>query len=474
MDLKERLDLIEKKVSPYRGGDKLVLARILDDFMDEEERQGENGENLILMDIFTDEMIDALSEDGYNREQIYPQYFFQAWIAQNDENFDHLKSCAHENGWVSVTIRESTAVPTSQEFFIRGELCLLCGLDAKTAEKENIPLSKEVELCWTDKSASLFPSDMHWSIANRVVSAPIQCGSIHSDRFNTDISTPRLQEQNSGDVSRARYIIQIFNVGNANTVVITQDDGKCLVVDCGIGGTQKYADAYTYILKNVKPTDVVITHWHRDHYELLTELDPSELQHIIIPSPPPHSKLSFGINKFLQDHKKLLLDTSQMSSVKNLLCALGYENIFMFKGENKGNHPNPIYGNILYPRDDDDKGLIVCIKRDSIGTKIIFPGDCSYYSWPDVPELNLEHTEKLLVPHHGGHIITKDFKSSRLLYQTAYISSRKDSVVNQRDSNGNTYHDTFLTNCFKCLSGPADRKFTCKRIKAKPYWEIKI
>lgn len=474
MDLKERLDLIEKKVSPYRGGNKLVLARILDDFMDEEERQGENGENLILMDIFTDEMIDALSEDGYNREQIYPQYFFQAWIAQNDENFDHLKSCAHENGWVSVTIRESTAVPTSQEFFIRGELCLLCGLDAKTAEKENIPLSKEVQLCWTDKSASLFSSDMHWSIANRVVSAPIQCGSIHSDRFNTDISTPRLQEQNPCNAPRARgYIIQIFNVGHANTVVITQDDGKCLVVDCGIGGIQKYVDAHTYIRKNVKPTDVVITHWHRDHYKLLPELDTSELQHIIIPS-TPSSNIPFGINRFLQRHKELLLDTSQMSSVKNLLYTLGYENIFMFKGEDKGNPQNPKYGNILYQRPVDDKGLIVCINQYSIYTKIIFPGDCSYYSWPDVPELNLEHTEKLLVPHHGGHIITKDFKPSQLLYQTAYISSSKNSVVDQSDSNGTTYHDTFLTNCFKCIPATKYRKFTCMQTKTKPYLEIKI
>ena len=472
MDLKERLDLIEKKVSPYRGGDKLVLARILDDFMDEEERQGENGENLILMDIFTDEMIDALSEDGYNREQIYPQYFFQAWIAQNDESFDRLKGCAHENGWVSVTIRESAVVPTDQEFFIRGELCLLCGIDAKTAEKANIPLSKEVQLCWTDESASLFSSDMHWSIANRVVSAPIQCGSTHSVEFNTDISTPRLQEQNPHDNPRRRgYKI---NVGHANTVVITQDnsqdDGKCLVLDCGIGSIQKYADAHKYILKNVKPTDVVITHWHIDHYNLLSELDTSELQHIIIPCPPPprQKKVHYATYRFLQDHKELLLDTSQMSSVKNLLYDLGYENVFMFKGENKGNPQNPMYGYIVYARPDDDEGLIVCI-MDSGGTSIIFPGDCSYYSWPDVPELNLEHTKKLLVPHHGGHIITKYFKSSQLLYQTAYISSSKDFVADRSDSKGNTYHDAFLTTFFKCPA--AYRRFTCKRTK---YWEINI
>lgn len=78
------------------------------------------------------------------------------------------------------------------------------------------------------------------------------------------------------------------DVGHGNCVSIFNDEAS-LIVDCGAENNDKVESFFNFVelkLKNSKKRELIITHYHFDHYNLLSKLPPSYFERVYLPKLP--------------------------------------------------------------------------------------------------------------------------------------------------------------------------------------------
>lgn len=453
MKIKRQNELIQyanEHISPYNPeimNEKVVYAHLLEGYMDDSEISNEK--ILLFMELFTEESIedtirnlnaDVIPEDSYHPAQ----YTFTVTgdIDSDEASYcNHIKNlCNDNNGWI-----KGKLCTTAQEG-IYGHVSLSFGLVHKEHNNSKLPLELD---------ATFIPIQLSSSDSNTISELRITFSDAIEIINSNSGSLPEVPEESGddGEDLRIPYKVTVYKVDNANTITIEKDD-KCILFDCG---KNDYTNpkVINYIIDHVKPTTIIISHWHKDHYNLLTSIDTSRLQHVIYPyyaySQQHIIDYQNAVCKLacLQKQGVTITDLSKVASYnKDFLKNYGYSNIDCFIGTKQ---PDPgvgsPLGHINYNRDIDDSGIILSIKSYHNTFRAILPGDCSYYSWPGVNELDLGNTAKLVLPHHGGHIISQStVNPSSLMYSGYFVSSGFSAFNNLSNSDGTTFHKSFVWN----------------------------
>ena len=261
-----------------------------------------------------------------------------------------------------------------------------------------------------------------------------------------------------------QYRVKIYKVGHANTVSIENDrsdkDYRCILFDCG-KSSDKYKRTVDVIKHKLKPTTLIISHWHGDHFSLVEEIDTSRLKLIIVPT-AYEFKMADSIKKTLCFLNKKGVKIVALRSEFDLK-RYGYNRIKIFLGENNQlpdqselwDEDNTLeeleeaIGRINYSRTVDDSGIIMSIAGKKYHA--ILPGDCAYYSWPDSKELEFEGLNRLIIPHHGGKVLIPEPGRDRRTKTdlVVYVSNNTKVFYDHDDKDGKTYQCTFIHNICK-------------------------
>ena len=443
MNKKKQNDLIRyalKNIKPFNDKDTIVYAHLIKEPLDKEEMRDSN--LLLHFEIFTERSIQSdnifFTNHQIANEDYIPYIYTFSITNEHDNSTEELSKFEQEilenNGWIKGKISKNSNIG------FQGHLSLAFGLVHKEHNNQKLPLELD---------ASFIPIRM--SIGDKYYSKlqetkEINARILHNIEYNpTEMSN--LDSQQSSDNPSTPYNVKIYKVGAANTITIEKDD-HCILFDCG-KRNPPVPSVINKIIDNVKPTIIIISHLHTDHYNLITNINCDKVTHIIVPDLNIIIAKNSSITNFLVALKKRniqIIDLSKINDYKDLLKTFGYSNIDIFLGTNRGDPgENSPLGHIKYDRSIDDSGIILSIKSHNSDKRAIFPGDCSYYSWPNEEELNLLNTIKLIVPHHGGHIISKDMQDTYTgINSTVFLSSNFRALINRNDINGNTNHFTFV------------------------------
>ena len=273
--------------------------------------------------------------------------------------------------------------------------------------------------------------------------------------------------------------VRIYKVGCANTICIKHHSGKTILFDCGldIKNPVKYAITKNHIIKNIKPNVIIISHWHKDHYNMLEELDLSHLECIIYNGRnlcPWQIKSKILAPLTL---KGKTVDLSKIAFTPDCLVNNGYDGVKIFIG--KGSTPTSNQYGIIpksYNTTINDSGIMLCVGNLKLHfNRIILPSDVSYYNWPDAPELKLDlYLSRLLVPHHGGSVYAAPNFNNPAPYKRIYVSRNEQHVPItdcHKKPNIDTCHVDFLQ---KGMHMASSNFFYTDSLSTKPYYETRI
>lgn len=491
-------------ITPFDPGrmDKLeVYARIIEDSAEDNinKEEGVESDALLQLELFTKTSIEKAYEHRRNRDnngeyESFGYYF----TAVKDPNGDAehvanriIEKCKRTGGWIKGTLRKK------EEGIMKGHLSLLVGLlsNSDGYNDDGVPIGVE---------ASFVPDYEALKGYERTY-VPTRTYDLFDDEENeceeifdklmasTTSPTPHFHSPSSGDETNnfytsfpeeipglgkisdgdnVKYTVTIYKVGHGNAITIENDrqgdEYRCILFDCGTDRNQlkrmdtDYHNTKNTIIQSVKPTTIIISHIHSDHYSLMNDVDMSDVKLVVCP------RELFDNRKNTYDFTESIRERLKDNEVKcvcpegfiekKVLSKYGYNRITIFKG--KGWDPYAYSGDpeadildewevgcIKYSNKDNDSGIILSIA----GTEghAILPGDCSYYSWPDEPELEFDKLRRLVVPHHGGNVYVKrDYYRSNCDL-SFYISEGKTEFLDKIDYsevgnvNGN-WHRSFL------------------------------
>ena len=418
-----------------------VIAHIIDEPMDESEMEAEGISRVI--EIFTgDDIRDAFDRfvKGKNPDEKYdPARGVFIVRSRGDRERKALggsiKRACNDDGWLKGRLRLS---PDNSDG-VKGLLLTPDGEDIEgTFEPEEIP-----------------DNDPDFSMLERALRAAL-AGLRYEKRIPETVSG---LDAGFPYLASDPYTVTVYKVGSANTISITKG-GRCILFDCGAGSIDE--GTKRRILSEVRPDIIIISHWHLDHYNLLAnrDFDDTALRMIVITT-----QLSNVANMFVRAVFRLadlnrrgviLLPLDSVGSFSSdFLKNYGFTNIDLFLGINT---TPPVasspYGNIDYPRETDDTGIIVSIRACNSDSCAILGGDCSYYSWPFKPynlRKSLAKTSHMVIPHHGGNVLTTTATYTNPAHADIYVStSRPDFVDIAGVPNAATVtaHKTFIDTIF--------------------------
>ena len=400
-----------------KQNEEIVYAHLIENPMDQEEMSKEK--LLLMFELFTEENINAMYavlHDGKDINTYCPERKTLSIYGEIDseefaESRKLLEKCQENNGW------------------LKG--CL------NTVEGKTI--FKPVDMSSDDSAFSRINS-----IGKGLGDCKIGPGDKASD---SDKAEPD-DLGGEDDIDVTPYTVKVFNAGHGNTITITKND-RCIVFDCGASKSYQCA-IKKYFQDKVKPNVIIISHWHEDHYNMLCDIDYSNLELVIIPN---RNISEISINNRLNFFNHIgvnVIDASVLTNRKNILKNYGFDRISLFVGEGKMDPGvgSPL-GHIDYDRTLDDNGIILSVEDRLWEHYAILPGDCSYYSWPDEPELDLLKTERLVVPHHGGHAIIQNLANQTTLWTKTFVSTSSPNFTDSIDANSQTTQKTFVTRVLK-------------------------
>lgn len=236
--------------------------------------------------------------------------------------------------------------------------------------------------------------------------------------------------------------VRIYKVGHGNLITIDQKRRQILFDGGSLDSVRQCVD---YGFKPlIRPTDIIFSHFHKDHYNYLVNVDCSRLENIIYPNTTSSQNLnSEVIDQSILDRIVMLIREQNVSlycflenSIPNFLDGFGYRGINLYRGLCRRPHQLPSID------ERNDSGLII-VANDI--KKMVLPGDCSYYSWPNVPDLDIGKLDYLVTPHHGGGVVV-DINDPRKNNKINLIVTSEVSFTgtsgNQKIKNG--IHEHYL------------------------------
>ena len=251
-------------------------------------------------------------------------------------------------------------------------------------------------LCITNGEA---PSDVvdfyERSTASFEISVPTSVnsiGTITSPPSNTPPAggTPNAVSPSSGSAKRKSYEIKLYNTGQGNCIyLVPKNAGKQKKFFFDVGAScypnnqaaneAKAAVKAAYAnIGSSYPDFIVLSHWHRDHYNLIYKFNNLVTCPWIIPAFPA---------KFPKSN----------TSVLNVLRK---KNLFHLFGSIEASRL--IQGSIVHCEkgsgsDCNNSGLLIQMQQT------LLPGDCGYMHWPSTFAAG-QKFRYMVVPHHGAHI----------------------------------------------------------------------
>ncbi len=285
-------------------------------------------------------------------------------------------------------------------------------------------------------------------------SGSVDSGKAHGG--NDGSSKDGNSSNGSGSSNPAVVDIQIYRVGLANTIYLKYSNDKSILLDCGLDvnnpKTKKYTNTRNYILKHLKPTTLIITHWHTDHYNLLTDfgnqMKLGALEQIIYPEYGPIPKAIKSIFLKLKNKGVRLIPFSKTTKTYNL----GNDYPFTTIWRGNGSIPSSTEQQLLCigknsndPKNVkiNDNGLILLV--DCNGREVILPADVGYYCWPDEIKNKLSTFEIMVLPHHGCQVYgLSNVPVNQSNCKQVYISNRFNIFADLKDNYHRTFIDTLL------------------------------
>lgn len=470
-----------------------VWARLITDALDEEESQIEN-HRIIVFELLTEKQVGtqieyfSLSQASF----AYASYYFIATIPTelySSKIFQHFAMQCKERQYLNVTLT-STPQNISSELCINGSAILSYSVPYEYRNDSKLPPATPAYLCWNPNSKCI-STGYKKLLAKLQNSYPTE--TVTNNFSGTSYEHPTDTEFVSGSIPEACAVphssstkhisVKIFKVGPANTVYIEYPNGKSLLFDCGLlsHNTNYYNEARTYIRKYVKPTGILISHWHVDHYILLDDIDDSRLEHIFISGKdaPPYSAEASIKNKELS--RNITRISLIPSTNKNVLQQYGYPDTYLFFGNGQKPPTNtPLsLGEINYTGSDvNDNGIILVIGNTQ--NRMILPSDVSYYCWPADSLLSLTDLKYLLLPHHGCAVYTQPYgQPNKIQDKKIYVSRYGSPIFNikPKPENGNSYsyHCSFIKNKMLISNIQKDIAYTdLISDPYKPYYEVQL
>lgn len=191
--------------------------------------------------------------------------------------------------------------------------------------------------------------------------------------------------------------VTFVNVAQGNCAFVNiKDDISCynyLAIDIGKSRFHDYPKEASANIKkhinNLTTKNVILSHWHDDHYAGAYENNCVLNYNWIVPDIDKSYPISAQTLALHICRKGKLIVIPNMKTDKYLLDS---PMIKIYKGKN--NHKGYTFSS------ENNKSLIVEIINTN-NHKILFPGDCSYASMPKCVKNG--RYERLVVPHHGGN-----------------------------------------------------------------------
>lgn len=388
----------------------------------------ENGELIFDFELYTDKMINykyhCFKKNNFS-EYIPINYTFTA-ITEKKDSHSHAVAAFKEfrEVYTRCILKNINDIKKSDILYLKGTVTASSPFTYPEGTSQVLKQTYPVALVLDNNSSSTIAQNSlkHLKEINN------KSNTILS---STPMYPERIQPLNPQKCSLLPYTyVHIYNVGCANTVCIKHHKGKTILFDCGYDTRSPiYEKTKNYIKKNIKPNIIIISHWHRDHYNILPELDYSNLDYIIfngLENCPQEIR-----DDILTPYASKAVDLSLGGYTPDLLINKGYDGIKLFVGTDAV-PPSNNYGIIPYPDSIhlNDSGIILCVgSLQQRYNRIILPGDASYYSWPNEPELKLDNNlSRLLVPHHGGGVYAAQNFNNQLKYKKIYVSRNSKYV----------------------------------------------
>lgn len=197
------------------------------------------------------------------------------------------------------------------------------------------------------------------------------------------ITNKDVLENELANYTNPKYMT-ILNVGQANSQIVHFETMN-LFYDLGLPAfsSDKPYDIARFNYENAKESNVVLSHWHEDHFLGVRYFNIKKNRKWITPSTlncvEKISRNALDLSLILYIENKLMMIPY---SIDFLLC---FNEITIANGR----------GSIC---NLNESGLLFSLEKNH---KIILPGDCMYKYWPDhlmlLPDI-------LLVPHHGARL----------------------------------------------------------------------
>lgn len=271
---------------------------------------------------------------------------------------------------------------------LRGEVEFICGRT----------IIKKAYLCIVDSSD--VPSNVvdfyersTASFGNSVPNSVNSSGTVTSPPTSAPPTsgTPNAASPNSGSAKKGTYEIKLYNTGQGNCIYLSPKSAgkqKKFFFDVGAScypNNQAANEERTEVkaayanIGGSYPDFIVLSHWHRDHYNLIYKFNNLVTCPWIIPAfPAKFPKSDASVLNVLRKNNLLHLFGSIEASQLIQGSIVNWE-----KGSGS---------------DCNNSGLLIQMQQT------LLPGDCRYKYWHPNFAVGQKSFRYMVVPHHGAHI----------------------------------------------------------------------
>ena len=391
--------------------------------MDKEESL-RDGKRLFYFEFYSAPQLHYLDEAlANNTDYEHGAFSFTAILPADDKRINFIEEVFSQK-YVKCSLKKDLPILPKSELFLPGIVEFSYYIKQEYYSESELPYFSDAYLCID--SLEPLKNDVLLSRIDEIFA------NINSGISVSDI--PEINSTNSdNDAIKCGVTVKIYRLGGANAAYATYPNKKSLLIDCGCDRyiPNKYINTMIDINKNVRPSGIIISHWHIDHYALFTNINYSNLEFIVVPSMQGMpDNISIKIYE-LQQKKSAILYALDLGPVpKNWLSSHGFCNTSMYIGNGVLPHPNAGFGDLGY-RDSCNESAIIM----RIGTSyksLILPSDVSYFNWPKNinPELQFTRNHRLVVPHHGQKVYVDNTPKHTIEGATLYVSSAFKSIKN--------------------------------------------